>query len=185
MGGFRISAFWEIGLVGLFALPGATVLVWRMVERSWAQLAFVADVDHLRAMLTLMQARSGAGAPVVVPAALMERVADIENAHIARERAHAVVASVRTVDRGYGLVLAQDVTAQKAALDRDERLAVEELIDQVLAEPQAPANPDDDGLRCASTPDGLTEIDYRVDEPTQRVHVVDLRVARAAVRADY
>ena len=177
---WRVSGF-ELVVIVLLAVPGLTVLIWRMVERSREQLALVADADRLRAMLTSMQAESGSGGPVVVPAAVMEKVARIESAQIARERAQAVVASVGKADRGYALVVAHDATAQKAALGRAERLTVEELIDEVLAEPQAAGRPDAGNLRHAGSADGLIEIDYRVDEAARRVHLLAVRAAGAVM----
>jgi len=165
----------ELFLIVLLGVPGTTVLIWRMVERSREQLAVVADADRLRALLTSMQAQSGSGASVVVPAEVMEKVARIEKVQIARERAHAVVASVGSADRGYALVVGPEATAQKAALGGAERLAVEELIDDLLAEPHAGTAPGVDDLRHARSADGSTEIDYRVDPSAQRVHVIAVR----------
>jgi hypothetical protein len=175
-----------VAIVGLLLLPGGTVLVWRMVQRSRERLAIVGDADRLRAMLTSIQARVGADQRVVVPAALLEKVAGIENAQIARERAHAVVTGVRSVDRGFGLLVAHDVTAQKAALVPSQRLAVEELIDRVLAETQSPRDggSESNGLRRASTLDGISEIDFHVDTSARRIHIVALRV-RGTVGADH
>src|SRR5262249_47039868 len=115
-GEYAISWMLELGIVALFAVPGLTILLWRMVERSREQLALVSDAHPLRAMLSSMQAQSRSNGAVVVPAAVLEEVAVIENLQIARERTHAVLASVRTLDRGYGVLLAHDVTAQKAGL---------------------------------------------------------------------
>ena len=52
---------------------------------------------------------------------------------------------------------------------------MEELIDEVLAQPQAGVNPDRHGLRHARSADGSTEIDYRVDESARRVHITAVR----------
>jgi len=180
-GGSATISVVELFSVVLFGVAGMTLLLWRMVERSREQLALVADADRLRAMLTSMQAESGSGAPVVVPAAVMEKVAGIEGAQIARERAQAVVASVGSADRGYALVVAPDATAQKAALDRGDRIAVEELIDEVLADPQAVGSPDAGSVRHVRSADGLIEIDYSIDQAAERVHLLAVRAAGTAV----
>ena len=161
-------------VVALFGVPGAAVLIWRMVERSREQLAVAADADRLRAMLTSIQAQSGSG-PVVVPAAVMERVAKIEIAQIARERATAVAASARSADRGYSLVVGPDVSAYKATLESGARLAVEDLIGQVLEQPLTDRQPDAGGLRQVRSADGSTELDYLVDESARRVQIVAVR----------
>ena len=172
-GGPALGAF-EVSLVAFLAVPGVTVLIWRMVERSREQLAIVADAERLRATLASIQAEAGTGR-VVVPAAVMESVANIEIAHIARERASAVAASVQTVDRGYGLVVAQEVTVYKTALGPGERLAVEELIDEVLEGPLAGDGPEAAGLRHARSADGSIEVDYLVDQAARRVHILAVR----------
>ena len=164
-----------LGATAAFVVPAVTILTWRMLERSRQQFALAADVDRLRDMLTAMQATSADGGTVVVPAAVLESVATIEQAQIAQDRARAVAASVATGSRGYGLVLAPDVTMLKSTLDPDERLTVEDLIDEVLAAPQTSAQGETEVQRAA-TPDRLIEVGYRVDAAALRIHVVGLRV---------
>jgi len=157
---------------------GSTILLWRLMQRSRERLAIIADVDRLRSTLTSMKADAGSDQRVVVSAAFLEKVARIENAQIARERADAVLASVRSVDRGYGLLVAREVSEQKATLAPSQRLAVEELIDRVLADPYLPALAKEqlDGLWRATTPDGASEVDYSVDESMRRIHIVAFRL---------
>ena len=180
-GEYGFSAWIEIVLFLALAPPAISILLFRMVQRSRERLAIVADADRLRAMLTSMQATEGPEPRVVVPAEVLEKVAGIENANIARERAKAVVASVQTVDRGYGLIVAHDVTVQKAALGPGDRLLVEDVIDTILADPLGVGVVVTAGdLRRAFDADGGTEIDYRVHETAKRVHVVALRMPDAA-----
>jgi hypothetical protein len=135
-------------------------------------LEVVADADQLRATLTSIKT----GASVVVPANVLEKVAGIEHAQIARERAHAVLAGVGAENRGYGVLITRDVSESKAALLADRRLEVEELIDDLVADPHAYAGGrQGDALLRAQTPDGSAEVDYSVDEAHRRVHIVALR----------
>jgi hypothetical protein len=131
----------------------------------------------LRALLTGLRAEAGADQRVVVPATVLEKVAGIENAQIARERTAAVLTSVRTVDRGYGLLISREVAEQKAALAPDDRLAVEELIDRALAEPHSTSTIADraHGIVRVKNPNGTAEIDYHIDDSARRVQVVALR----------
>jgi hypothetical protein len=147
------------------------------VQRSRERSAIVADADRLRALLTGLRAEAGADQRVVVPATVLEKVAGIENAQIARERTAAVLTSVRTVDRGYGLLISREVAEQKAALAPDDRLAVEELIDRALAEPHSTSTIADraHGIVRVKTPNGTAEIDYHIDDSARRVQVVALR----------
>jgi hypothetical protein len=154
---------------------GITILIWRAVQRSRERLEVVADADQLRTTLTSI--KTGADASVVVPANVLEKVAGIEHVQIARERAHAVLAGVGAENRGYGVLITRDVSESKAALVPDRRLEVEELIDDVVADPHAYAGGQhgDEVLR-ARTPDGSAEVDYSVDEAHRRVHIVALRI---------
>ncbi len=117
---------------------------------------------------------------MVVPANVLEKVAGIEHAQIARERAHAVLAGVGAESRGYGVLITRDVSESKAALLPDRRLEVEELIDDLVADPHAYAGDRrGDAVLRARTPDGSAEIDYSVDEAHRRVHIMALRTPAA------
>jgi hypothetical protein len=169
--GFKAS---EIPVLLLFFAVAATPIAWRLVQRSRQQLEVLDDADSLRATLTSIQAAPGD--TVVVPAAVLEKVAGIERAQIARERTQAVLAGVKNTNRGYGVLIAKEVSEQKAALPPDRRLDVEELIDELMAEPYlSAADGRGGGVRNARTPDGSAEIDYSVDEQNQRIQVVALR----------
>jgi hypothetical protein len=166
----------SMAVLGFLFLLFATPVVWLFVQRSREQLDVLADAGRLREILASMQTGSENG--VVVPATVLESVARIEHAQIARERASAVVAGVTAVDRGYGVLFARDVSVQKALLPADSRLDVEELIDQLVVEPYPPGT-HGEGVLSARTPDGLAEIDYSVDEPNRRIEVVALRTSSA------
>ena len=159
----------------LFFAFGVTVLVWRFVQRSREQWAIVADVNRLRSTLESMQTKAGVGEAVAVPAAVLDDVARIERVQIARERRDAVVASAGATNRGYGVLVARDLSPQKALLDPQHRVAVEDLIDNLSANPH-PAGVEStaDGLLSVRTPDGDVELQYSVDEGARRVHIVAL-----------
>ena len=154
---------------------GATFFTWRFVRRSREQLAIVSDANRLRSMLQSMQTNAGAGEAVEIPAAVLEDVARIERAQIAREQRDAIVASAGAAKGGYWLLVARDVSAEKGLLDPTERAAVEDLIDELTADPHpAGAEPTADGLLRVRTPDGAIELHYRVDEGARSLQVVTL-----------
>jgi hypothetical protein len=160
----------------LFFASGVTVLVWRFVQRSREQWAIVADANRLRSAIESMQTKAGAGKAVAVPAAVLDDVARIERVQIARERRDAVVASAGA-NRGYGVLVARDLSPQKALLDPQHRVAVEDLIDNLSANPH-PAGVEStaDNLLSVRTPDGGVELQYSVDEEARRVHIVALTI---------
>jgi hypothetical protein len=158
----------------LFAF-GITVLVWRFVQRSRQQLALVANANRLRATLESMKTKAGSGEAIAIPAALLEDVARIERVQIARERRDAVVASSGTTSRGYGVLVARDVAVQKSMLDSGQRVAVEDLIDELSANPRvASTAPTADNLMRIAIPGGGVELQYQIDEGARRVHIVGL-----------
>ncbi len=125
-------------LDGAFVLVmGGTILAWQSIHHSQERLALVADADRLRATLKALD--TNREATVVVPAAVLEKVAVIEHAQIARERAHAVLSGVSAPDRGYGVVVPRDISEQKASLPPERRFEVEELIEELAAEPRSSA----------------------------------------------
>ena len=80
------------------------------------------------------------------------------------------MAGVSSANRGYGVLLAHGVAEQKAALPADCRLSVEELIEEETAEPRL-----GESTITVRTPDGCAEIEYSVDAPNWRIHVLAIR----------
>lgn len=173
--GWSIRSAEHIAFLLFLVAIAATPVVWRLVQRSRQQLAVIDDAASLRAILTSMHA--DAEDKIVVPAAVLEKVAGIERAQIARERARAVLDGMSDAKRGYGVLIAKEVAEQKAALPSDRRLEVEDLIDELTAEsyPSAAGLREGGAVLSARTPDGSAEIDYSVDERNRRIHVVGLR----------
>jgi hypothetical protein len=167
---------WAYGLInGLFFAFGVTVLVWRFVQRSREQWAIVADANRLRSALESMQTKAGAGEAVAIPAALLEDVARIERVEIAREQRDAVVASAGATNPGYGVLVARGLSPQKGLLDPKQRVAVEDLIDDLSANPRpAGVEPTAEGLLSVRTPEEDVELQYSIDEGARRVHIVAL-----------
>ena len=168
-----------LGFVGVFfglcLALGVTILVSRFVQRSREQWAIVADANRLRSTLESMQTKAGVGEAVAVPATVLDDVARIERVQIARERRDAVVASAGATNRGYGVLVARDLSPQKALLDPQHRVAVEDLIDNLSVNPHpAGVTSTADGLLSVRTPEGDVELQYSVDEGARRVHIVAL-----------
>jgi hypothetical protein len=164
-----------VAVYGLFAAFGVTVLLWRFVQRSREQWAIVADANRLRSALESLQAKAGAGEAVAIPAAVVEDAARIERVQIARERRNAVVASAGTTDHGYGVLVARDLSSRKGLLNPQQRVAVEELIENLSANPRrAGVESTPEGLLSVRTPERDVELQYSVDEGAQRVQIVAL-----------
>jgi hypothetical protein len=164
-----------VSLYGLFFAFGVTILLWRFVQRSREQWAIVADANQLRSALESVKSTAAAGEAVTIPAAVLEDAARIERVQIAREQRDAVVASAGTTDHGYGVLVARDVSSQKALLDPQQRVAAEDLIENLSANPR-PAGVESTakGLLSVRTPERDVELQYSVDEGARRVHVVAL-----------
>jgi len=160
-------------MYGLLFAFGVTILIWRFVQRSREQWAIVADANRLRSALESLQAKAGAGEAVAIPAAVVEAAARIERVQIASEQRDAVVASAGTTDHGYGVLVARDLSSQKALLDSQQRVAVEGLIENLSANPR-PAGVESiaKDLLSVRTPKGDVELQYSIDEGAQRVQIV-------------
>jgi hypothetical protein len=167
-----VSPVWAI--VTLFAF-GGTVLLWRFVQRSREQWAIVADANRLRSALESMRTKAGAGEAVAIPAAVLEDVAEIERVAHAFEQRDAVVASAGATKRGYGVFVARGLSPREALLDPKQRVAVEDLIDDLSANPRpAGVEPTAEGLLSVRTPEEDVELQYSIDEGARRVHIVAL-----------
>jgi len=160
---------------GLFFALGVAVLVRRFVQRSREQWAIVADANRLRSVLESMRTKADAGEVVAIPAAVVEHAAQIERVSIARQRRDAVVAGTGTTNHGYGVLVARDLSSQKGLLDPQQRLAVEDLIENLSANPRpAGVESTPEGLLSVRTPAGDVELNYSVDEGAHRVNIVAL-----------
>ena len=174
--GFTIAGFITYGPFFAF---GVTVLIWQFVQRSREQWTIVADANRLRSALESLQTKAGAGEAVVIPAAVVEHAAQIEGVSIAQERRDAVMASAATTDRGYGIVVAPDVSSQKRSLDPQQRIAVENLFENLSSNPRpAGAEATPEGRLSVRTTEGNVELQYSVDEEARRVHIVALTAYR-------
>jgi hypothetical protein len=122
-----------------------------------------------------MQTKARAGEAIAIPAAVVEHAAQIERVSIARERRDAVVASAATTDHGYGILVARDVSSLKGLLDPQQRVAVEDLFENLSSNPRPPGvEPTPEGLFSVTTPKGGVELQYSVDDEAKRVHIVAL-----------
>jgi hypothetical protein len=164
-----------VATYGLMCAFGVTVLLWRFVQQSREQWAIVADANRLQSVLESMQAKAGAGEEVAISAAVVEQAAQIERVSIGRERRDAVVAGTGATHHGYGVLLARDLSSQKALLDPQRRVAVEELIENLSANPRpAGVESNPEGLLSVRTPERDVELQYSVDEGAHRVQIVAL-----------
>ena len=171
----------NIGAVLVFLAFGVTTVGYCLLRRGKEQLDLVADANQLRRWLVQLQERAGVDQVIAVPAEVLEKVARIESAHIARQRAEAVADCVDRKPAGYGVLVARDVSARKSALDPSSRLKVEELIERIAADPRAPEATADQGqgLWRLRTADGEVESVYGIDEPQHQVRLVAMGAAQA------
>jgi hypothetical protein len=169
----------EILVAVSFFFGGVTFLVWQYVQQSRERLTLVADANRLREALSSI--RRDSNDRVEVQAIVLEEVAGLEQAQIARARAQAVVAGVQATDRAYGVQVTREVLEKKAGLPPDQRLEAEELIDQVVEHAQAPAAGDpspDSSFRFRSAT-GSLEVGYQIDRDRRCVQIVSLHAPGA------
>ena len=126
-------------------------------------------------MLESMRTKADAGEAIAIPAAVVEHAAQIERVSIASQRGDAVMAGARTTDHGYGILVARDLSSQKGLLDPQQRVAVEDLIENLSVNPRpAGVESTPEGLLSVRTSAGDVELKYTVDEGAQRVNIVAL-----------
>ena len=150
--------------------------IWRFVERMRQRMTLALDAERLDTTLGALERTDAPGEGIVVPAAVLESAARIENAQIAAERARAIAAKAAE-SHDYALLTTREVAAQKAVLPAAHRLELEDLIEEVVAKPTVwPAGVEAGGaIRRARTTDSAIEIDFEVDEAARTVRVIGCR----------
>ncbi len=168
---------WMYMIVAFSFTFGATIVSQYLVQRAKERLDLVADANQLQRSLVKLQEAGAQGRAVEVSASALRKVARIESAQIAYERARAVTKGVASVGKGYGIMLAREVVTERAALDAATRLKVEELIESIGANPRLrePGTTGAEGLSTLRTAEGDLEVVYRTDDELRQVQVVALR----------
>lgn len=162
---------------------GVTFVVFSFLQEGKAWLDMVAtrlaDITQLEA--SLMGLQKGAEATgterISLPRQTVEKLAEIDTERIVRGRANAIAEASKAKWTGFSVQASRDVLAEKANLDSDARLKVEEAIEKLMQQPTSDTAREDPHTKLLYQPiEGLDrEIVYGVDESEKRVRLVSLR----------
>ena len=156
----------------------APVIAW-LAQRNRQRLEVLADVERLSNMLS--RHASASSDDVVLPAAAVARIADIERAQIARDRVAALQeASSSGSSSGCAVVKSAATQAALRSLDLPTRLRVEDRIQELSAVPAPAPAPLDNGTsshreHVGGTPCTLL---YEIDRSAGRITIVDVEASR-------
>jgi hypothetical protein len=146
------------------------------------RMELTAKAEELKRTLQNLQQRAGkTGASV--RSELLEQVAKIERAQIAKERKDAVLQSVGLPQEGYAIAFDRDAAEARAALDIADRIELEDLVAQLStggaqleAQAGAVAGANSATLR-GTTKSKRVEIEYITDQASRSIRIVVLRPA--------
>lgn len=158
-----------------FIAPGSAWLAQRCQER----LEVLSDLDRLTHLLSRSEppsAEDPEGGRVVLPAAALTRIAQIERAQISRDRVEALLEARSTAAPAYAVLKSAAAQSVLRSLDLTARLHVEDRIQDLTTEPPATA------MRPGDPPDVFrTVIDNtslsllcQIDREARRITVVDI-----------
>ncbi len=169
-------------ILWLLLLLGGPFVGYYFVQRAKDQLELAGDANRLLGSLQQLQKGAGADEDIDVPAEAWASVAQIESAQIARQRVEAVAEGITAPSQEYRVLTARDVAAAKAELGLQDRLAVEDLVDEVGENPRAPEAVQDetDGLWRRRFANGEMALVYGIDEAQRQVRIVALHRTQAA-----
>ena len=177
-----IARLGEIGVFIGIAVPiiSVPVLVF-FVRRRRNRHQFLMDMQEIeRSLLRSKDAAAGSASPrVAVPAADVERIAAMEQAQIAAERADSIRSFGRKDTGGFALLPSRDFHETKSRLDAATCTKVDALMQHLADEPQpaqAQRDPESDGW-LLKIPDSDWTISYDVDHQRNAVRLFSLRRA--------
>jgi hypothetical protein len=167
-------------LIGVLFYAFAAILLFgaRYLRNQRERMELAASAEQLREALQALQQRQGPEV-VSVPAEVLERTAIIESAQIKKERKDAVLESA--IENTYAVTFERNAAEQRAALGREERLELEDLVadlstEGAQGETQASVLPDTETPTFRrATENKQCEIDYVVDHASRRIQVVAVR----------
>ena len=166
-----------VAVVVVYALPALTMLGARYLRNCREQIALVANAEKLEESLSELRLNAGDGRAIKIPADTLQQVARIESSQIMQERKTAILESVGSERSGYSVSFAREAAEQKSALDRADRIELEDLLEQLSTgmlrgEADVRGTGEVNRVRTASA---SVEIEYATDEPRRAIHVVAVR----------
>jgi hypothetical protein len=170
----------DLGFVlgALFVATLAAVLFSaRYLQNQRERMDLTASAEELRNALVSLQRRAGKAEAVSVPSEFLEQAAKIETAQIAKERRDAVLQSVAVPSEEYAVVFHRDAVEQRASLSIEDRVELEDLVEQLSAHPAeleaqaaATAGAEDATLR-GTIKSKRVEIEYVIDQASRRIRI--------------
>lgn len=161
----------------LLITVGAALIATHFMRRGKEQLEVVARLQSSLAGYK-EAAEQAEGTPIDIPAEEYEQIAQIERAQISRHRAQSIQAGFEEPGAATYLVQkSRTVRSAQAQLDPMTRLRVQNQIDALTTEPRPSGATEDPKTKTwrLRVPETSVEIDYSVDDATQRIKIFFLR----------
>jgi hypothetical protein len=142
------------------------------------RMELTANAKELKRALEGLRQRAGKTDVVSVPSELLEQVARIESAQIAKERNDAVLKSVAVRPSGYAITFDRDAAEERATLGVADRVELEDLVAQLSTdgaqlESQAGAVAGAEGGTLRGiTKSQRVEIAYVIDQASHGIRIV-------------
>lgn len=180
----------EAPLLAVFLAVVAVMLFGaRHLRNQREQMDLAANAVELQKALRSLRQQAGATGTIAVPAELVERVAKIESAQIARKRKEAILQSAGSQASGYAITFEDKAAEQRAALDVRDRLELEDLLADLSTARHRPEAYKVLLARSGAGSRGTTqskrvEVEYAIDQESRVFRITAVkRVADEAGRA--
>ncbi len=187
-GGGQMSASIEGAL--LYVFIGFVFIMFYVVQNGKAWLDMMAsrwkDVVRLRESMGALEkgAQRAGSERIPVPVDVIEQFSQIENEQIACSRARAIGESATAAKLSFSILSSDALLKMKTGLDPDDRIKVEEAIDELALQPRPSGVEKDvetDTLR-QGVPGTDWEIVYVVDDAGRQLKLLSLRQSVIAGR---
>lgn len=189
---FPDSPIGAVGLavyLGVIVVVGLFLLLSRVLRNTREEIELAGNADDLRKALAELRASAGAANAVEVPAALIERAAQIESVLIEKERSRAIVENARSGRAGLAISFDAEAAAQRAQLPAEARLELEDLLAQVSSDglaglPSTGAQAEPQERRIAqNSPTGRVQAIFTAGHAPGAARVVAVHVLQPAPAA--
>jgi hypothetical protein len=155
----------------------------RYLRNQRERMDLATSAMELSTAFEAMRQRARDAAVVRVPSDLLDQAARIESAQIAQARQDAVLRSVAARPHGYAIAFDTKAAEQRTALDIDNRVEFEDLVEQLSTEGvgvDAQNQATGGELLRATTSNGRVEIAYLLDLSSRRIRIVSVRPVAGA-----
>jgi hypothetical protein len=179
----------DVFVVIFLASAGVLLFGTRYVRNQRERMDLSTSAEGLTQALKRLRLHPGKSKDFAVPSQLLEQVAAIEAAQIAKERKDAVLQSIGSHPTGYSITFDPGAAEHRASLDVADRIELEDIVAQLSAGTMESTPQTESGLQAQGPPLRATsaservEVQYAVDGESRSIRITAVdRIGNSADR---